>query len=459
MAATDAFTRHQHETPENKLELIGGKLIVGNSLAGSRYLLHDLLRGWSVQAVLPWASNTVWREALREAFAMFQPPVIDTALTVWQEWAGEVAWEPRLEPAGPLMTDGHALVRGRLNRGLMAACATGSFGATFGRDFVLHLGEDALTPDASLIGRQAASERLCSRHLTGPADLVIEVLLPGHERQDREVKARIYEASSVPDFWVIDPERQAVDFLRLQEGRYVPASPSRDGRYRPASIPGLALVVERLWGSSIRSDEAPVFEVEKALPAGWSFQEQRGIAWDDWPFDPRPGLNPLRITFDELISWCPRARFEYPRDRTIIDSYMGTRNVLGMLTRTLGLIDTVRLLPPRVWTEGLLQAERERAGDAERKARWWELASTAAARLRQELGVSRIGVIGDLLRSDCLHFWSRLSLVVWGLGQDWFDAHDLLRDLDNERVIELIDPDRASASQREALGRELLELP
>lgn len=41
------ITRHH---PENKLELIGGQLIVGNSLAGSRLLLRQILQAWGTKS-------------------------------------------------------------------------------------------------------------------------------------------------------------------------------------------------------------------------------------------------------------------------------------------------------------------------------------------------------------------------------------------------------------------------
>ena len=44
------FEYWEEHSPERKIELIGGRLIVGNSLAGSRLLLDHILRGWSVDA-------------------------------------------------------------------------------------------------------------------------------------------------------------------------------------------------------------------------------------------------------------------------------------------------------------------------------------------------------------------------------------------------------------------------
>lgn len=37
---------------ESKLELIDGKLIVGNSIVGSRLLLRQILQGWGAEAAV-----------------------------------------------------------------------------------------------------------------------------------------------------------------------------------------------------------------------------------------------------------------------------------------------------------------------------------------------------------------------------------------------------------------------
>lgn len=455
MNVQDWFKEYEQKTPEPKLELIDGRLVVGNSLAGSRYILHDLLTGWGTEAVLPFASLPLWRTALSEVFAPLAPPGLEAPLRIWQSWSEAVRFEPSFEPAGPMNTDAHHRVRERLTWGLLRACGTGGFGTSLGRDFVMRLGEDGLTADAQLIGRQA-SERLCTRHLNGPADLVVEVVLPGREAQDRVVKRRIYGEAGVPEYWILDPEAQTAELLRLRDGVYHAQSLDPDGRYRPASLPGLAFIPARMWVASPARDVC-VFEVEAALPGKWSYQAQSGIEWDDVPFVPRSALEAGAILFEEFASWCPRAKFEGDGQRTLIGGYRGTRNVLGMFLRTFGLIETVKVLPPGVWVAGLQKAELDLLSDAKRKAGWWQLARNVAARLREECGVRRIAVIGDLTRPEPLHFWSELSLVVWDLKEHSFDTHARFQDLDSERVVDLIRPEHATGNEKRMI-EEAVEL-
>ncbi len=452
----DWFEQFERATPEPKLELIDGRLVIGNSAAGSRYYLHDLLTGWGVEAALAFAPADQWRMALTQAFAALAPPGATSPLEAWGAWAGGVRYEPTLAPAGPRTTGPHFHARERLQAGLSYACQVGRFGTTLGHDFVMRLGGDGFTPDAVLIGRQA-TERLFERYLNGPADLACEVLLPGHERQDREVKRRAYEAGGVPHYWLVDSQARAVQCLRLAGGRYRQEAPGSDGAYRPAAVPGLAFWPERLWqGTSDR--EAGVLAVEAALSSGWSYKAQEGIGWDDVPFVPKPDLRPKPLLFEEFASWCPRAKFEGDGQRTLIGGRLGTRNVLGMLLRTFGLAEAVSLAHPRAWVSGLAEAERALADDGARKARWWELARRAAAALRARRGVKRVAVIGALTRPEALHFWSELSLVVWDLPGGTFENYELLETLDPERVIDLIDPERATKAEQRLIETAAVEI-
>ena len=299
----DWLQEFERVTPEAKLELIEGRLIIGNSVAGSRYYLHDLLSGWGANAALAFAAPEAWRSALHEAFAALTPPATTAPLAAWRAWADAVDYEPQLAPAGPMITGPHHHARQVLQASVSRACGMGHFGTSLGHDFVMHIAAQGFTPDGMLIGRQA-TECLFERYLQGPADLVWEIVLPGH-RQERELKFRAYEAGGVPHYIIVDPQSQVVDCFDLVGGTYRRTMPGGDGRYRPRSVPGLAFVPGRLW--ELRNDrEAQVFEVEKTLPAGWSYKAQKGLNWDDIPFSPTPTLAPGRIAFEEFAAWCPR---------------------------------------------------------------------------------------------------------------------------------------------------------
>lgn len=55
-----------------------------------------------------------------------------------------------------------------------------------------------------------------------PPALVVEIVSPGeaNRQRDYQEKRDQYEAREIPEYWIIDPERQAVTALRLTAGRY-----------------------------------------------------------------------------------------------------------------------------------------------------------------------------------------------------------------------------------------------
>ena len=54
----------------------------------------------------------------------------------------------------------------------------------------------------------------------GAPDLVVEVGSPGTRRTDERTKQRLYERFAVPEYWIVDPDLDAIKVFRLVEGRY-----------------------------------------------------------------------------------------------------------------------------------------------------------------------------------------------------------------------------------------------
>lgn len=62
------FESFSHHRPEGKLKLIAGRLIVGNTIVGSRLLLQQILQGWRADAAIALAPIETWVEALKRGF-------------------------------------------------------------------------------------------------------------------------------------------------------------------------------------------------------------------------------------------------------------------------------------------------------------------------------------------------------------------------------------------------------
>lgn len=69
----------------------------------------------------------------------------------------------------------------------------------------------------------------------GAPDMVIEILSPSTARHDRIVKLQLYEKFGVREYWLIDPEINAVTVYVLENGRYY-VKPYRDTDVVPVHV-------------------------------------------------------------------------------------------------------------------------------------------------------------------------------------------------------------------------------
>jgi hypothetical protein len=98
----ERFEDFCHHHPENKLELIDGQLIVGNSLVGSRLLLRQILQGWGADAAIALAPIDTWLAALAAGYGWRIPTdsSLDDTLTVLEAQASVGEFAPEDFPLG-----------------------------------------------------------------------------------------------------------------------------------------------------------------------------------------------------------------------------------------------------------------------------------------------------------------------------------------------------------------------
>jgi len=82
--------------------------------------------------------------------------------------------------------------------------------------------------------------------ITGPPDLVVEIISPSTRQFDAYAKKEGYARLGVPEYWLIDPDNRAVAFYRLTEPGYV-EGPVEDGIYHSLAVSGLWLRLDWLW--------------------------------------------------------------------------------------------------------------------------------------------------------------------------------------------------------------------
>jgi Uma2 family endonuclease len=105
-------------------------------------------------------------------------------------------------------------------------------------------------PDLVVVRNEHAS--ILSDVIRGVPDLVLEVLSPSTAALDRGLKMETYARHGVPEYWIVDPERQAIEVYRLDSmaGAYRCAATCRRGeRATTPLLPALAVEVAQIFAS------------------------------------------------------------------------------------------------------------------------------------------------------------------------------------------------------------------
>lgn len=386
----DPFERWWATTPESKLELIDGQLIIG-TLRGSRRVLWYLLNDYGPALALPLAPADLWWAALDRAFG----PLLGLhSPEEWIEWTVDFEYHPEPRSAGPHGSVAHRRAYELLQHGLYHFAGTSGLGRMLGRDFVVRLGENGLTPNLLFIDL-ARLANLHEYYLDGPPALVIEITLEGSANQDRILKRRLYEQASIPEYWLIEADAQQILFWQLgADGRYHQVASDQQEIYHSATVHGLALSIPHLWTMEQANWGQPWLPFLPATHTDTRPRPQRQPdpnERDSLPFAPRVGLQPVPIRFDEFISWCPEAKFEHYGGGMVIASHEGSRRVIGLLLMTLGLVDVVQWTHPREWVTFLYKAPYQAVVEQQTEA----LMRQAQYR-SHELGHGQIYVHGEI---------------------------------------------------------------
>ena len=102
-------------------------------------------------------------------------------------------------------------------------------------------------PDVCFFGQEKA-RRLEDRQLHFPApDFIAEVLSDSTAKRDRGVKMEDYAAHGVAEYWLIDPDGQALEQYILEGERYALQMKSATGDVRSVAVEGFEIPVRALF--------------------------------------------------------------------------------------------------------------------------------------------------------------------------------------------------------------------
>lgn len=142
----------------------------------------------------------------------------------------------------------HDEITGFLYRVLSSYIEEHNLGRLFKDPFNMRLREvdSSRCPDLMFLTTEHFDRRR-RNYLDGAADLAIEVVSPGNAATDRGDKFYEYEAGGVPEYWIIDPERETADFYQRDANGVYRAVQPVDGVYSSRELAGFRLALRWLW--------------------------------------------------------------------------------------------------------------------------------------------------------------------------------------------------------------------
>ena len=113
----------------------------------------------------------------------------------------------------PSPSPAHQRISRRLQRQLEDFFHDRSIGEVFDAPIDLILtNQDVLVPDLLVVTQR---QHITKRGIEGPPLVVVEILSPSTQRQDRGTKARRYAELGVEHYWIVDPVKKRFECHRL----------------------------------------------------------------------------------------------------------------------------------------------------------------------------------------------------------------------------------------------------
>jgi len=146
----------------------------------------------------------------------------------------------------------HQAVSMNLTRAFILYLEQHRHGQLFAAPFDVQFSDlDVVEPDLLYISRERAGI-LTDTHVHGAPDLVVEILSPGTRKTDEVNKRKLYARFDVREYWVVDPELDAIKVYRRVEGTFTRAaelSSEHDDVLTTPLLPGFSVKLADVFAS------------------------------------------------------------------------------------------------------------------------------------------------------------------------------------------------------------------
>lgn len=92
-------------------------------------------------------------------------------------------------------------------------------------------------------------EKLDELGCVGAPDLIVEILSPGNNKKELQLKYEVYEASGVKEYWVVHPDERSLLIYTLEAGKYRPSQLFTFGDHVESQVlAGFVLDLDEVFG-------------------------------------------------------------------------------------------------------------------------------------------------------------------------------------------------------------------
>ena len=95
--------------------------------------------------------------------------------------------------------------------------------------------QNVFQPDVVVLLKEHLA-RYGVKKILGAPDLAVEVISPSSKLYDRALKHMVYEQASVPEYWLVDKEKQTIELFALENGTYLSLGAFKGEQVLPSRI-------------------------------------------------------------------------------------------------------------------------------------------------------------------------------------------------------------------------------
>lgn len=141
----------------------------------------------------------------------------------------------------------HAEISGSLSPLLKYYAERYDLGSTFTEKVMIHLSRNSYEPDIVFFKKEKTKNFKPDQMLFPAPDLIVEILSPSTEKNDRGVKFEDYALHNVTEYWIVDPAAKSVEQYLLTGNSYILEFKGKDGKIASKALKGFSIDIKAIF--------------------------------------------------------------------------------------------------------------------------------------------------------------------------------------------------------------------